>query len=112
MENEICVDIDECAGDIGGDDPPCAENADCINNEGSFTCKCADGFSGDGVTCVNSNECVSGNHNCHVEANCIDRVGSFICQCRSGYEGQGSTNICVLIQLNFASMLSSLYFCC
>ena len=43
------ADIDECAADTS----PCEANADCTNNEGSFTCACKTGFSGtDGVGCT------------------------------------------------------------
>lgn len=34
-------DIDECDAE---DNSPCKENAACINNIGSFICKCLDGF--------------------------------------------------------------------
>ena len=30
----------------------CDANADCINNEGSYTCSCRPGFSGDGRSCT------------------------------------------------------------
>ena len=30
----------------------CAEQAACIDNEGSFSCSCDMGFSGDGMTCT------------------------------------------------------------
>ena len=40
------LDIDECS--VGS---PCDGNAICTNNEGSFTCVCNRGFSGNGITC-------------------------------------------------------------
>ena len=40
------LDINECS--VGS---PCDGNAICVNNEGSFTCTCNKGFSGDGSTC-------------------------------------------------------------
>ena len=39
-------DIDECLSN------PCDANADCKNTIGSFTCKCRNGFNGDGLTCT------------------------------------------------------------
>jgi len=42
------VDIDECGTDTAG----CSSAASCTNNEGSFTCACNAGYSGDGFTCV------------------------------------------------------------
>ena len=41
------LDIDDC--ETG--DNNCDVNADCFNNDGSFTCKCKQGFSGDGIVC-------------------------------------------------------------
>ena len=42
------ADINECEN---GDDN-CNENANCTNTEGSFTCSCNPGYSGDGVICT------------------------------------------------------------
>ena len=39
-------DINECKRSGANN---CHENADCINNNGSFSCKCSNGYSGDGV---------------------------------------------------------------
>lgn len=42
------LDVNECiVGPIN-----CATNAVCNNTEGSFTCTCLIGFSGDGVNCA------------------------------------------------------------
>ena len=38
-------DVDPCSGD------PCHENATCTGAEGSYTCSCNDGWTGDGYTC-------------------------------------------------------------
>ena len=38
-------DVDEC------DSNPCDNNAACTDTEGSFTCTCNVGFSGDGLSC-------------------------------------------------------------
>ena len=42
------LDIDECSNNGS----PCDENADCLNNDGSYTCTCKDGFTGNGTVCV------------------------------------------------------------
>ena len=43
-------DVDECSADFN----PCDDNADCSNTEGSYSCGCKLGFSGDGRTCKGS----------------------------------------------------------
>ena len=45
----LYVDINECgSNDLNN----CHENAQCTNTEGSFTCSCNPGYSGDGVNCT------------------------------------------------------------
>ena len=41
------TDIDECSEAVDS----CDMNADCADTDGSFTCTCQLGFSGDGLTC-------------------------------------------------------------
>ena len=41
------TDIDECTEETDN----CDDNGICTNTEGSFTCLCDPGFSGDGVQC-------------------------------------------------------------
>ena len=42
------TDIDECEAGIVS----CDSNAECNNTDGSYTCSCSSGFSGDGMRCV------------------------------------------------------------
>ena len=42
------ADIDECESE----EDNCHENANCANTEGSFTCSCNSGYTGDGVNCT------------------------------------------------------------
>ena len=42
------IDIDECNENRNN----CDDNANCTNTNGSFTCTCIEGWSGDGVTCT------------------------------------------------------------
>ena len=41
------TDVDEC--DIGMEN--CDANAGCTNSDGSYTCSCLSGYSGDGAYC-------------------------------------------------------------
>ena len=41
------LDVDECRLNLAG----CSSNADCVNTEGSYSCKCLSGFTGDGFVC-------------------------------------------------------------
>lgn len=43
----ICIDVNECTAGKH----MCSPDAQCINQEGSHTCQCRPGFSGDGRTC-------------------------------------------------------------
>ena len=43
------TDINECANPETND---CDLNAQCINTEGSYTCSCNEGYTGDGETCT------------------------------------------------------------
>ena len=50
----VYIDIDECQSFP----PKCNENADCTDNNGSFTCDCKLGFSGDGFSCEREDKCL------------------------------------------------------
>ena len=43
----IFSDIDECAAGTFS----CHADAECINSEGSYSCSCKHGYSGDGKNC-------------------------------------------------------------
>ena len=42
-----CLDVNECDFDVRS----CDALAKCVNNVGSFTCTCIDGYTGNGFTC-------------------------------------------------------------
>ncbi len=83
----ICKDIDECTENLNN----CDENAECTNTEGSFSCKCNDGYFGNGTQCLNKNECLDGSHTCDINAVCEDNIGSYKCTCNTGFIGDGKT---------------------
>ena len=47
------LDIDECSAESS----TCNKNADCTNSDGSFSCTCKQGFTGDGTICEGKREC-------------------------------------------------------
>merc|ERR1719447_2224785 len=100
-DNGDCTDIDECKSE--GNE--CHEQAKCKNivlRNGliGYTCACNDGYKGDGVDCVNIDECTEGPHNCGSLSSCLDNEGSYDCICNDGYYGDGklaSENYCANI---------------
>ena len=47
FDYKISSDVDECSA--GTDN--CAAEATCIDTDGSYTCTCNTGYTGNGVTC-------------------------------------------------------------
>ena len=55
-----CANVDECARNTTGSTASlCHGDASCVDTEGSFTCSCNGGYSGDGLSCVDVNECIA-----------------------------------------------------
>ena len=115
-----CVDSDECANAAPGvhnnvtdsdwwGTHNCNETAFCENVPGSWNCTCSDGYYGDGVECIDSNECgidenvnatagVSstgiedgnfGINECGTNTTCTNVIGDYNCTCPDGYDGDG-----------------------
>ena len=40
---------------------------------------------------LDRNECLRGNHSCHMNASCMNSHGSFECHCNKGFFGNGTT---------------------
>ncbi|MGC4119468.1 MAG: PQQ-binding-like beta-propeller repeat protein [Myxococcales bacterium] len=77
----VCRDPD-CQIQNGGCDP----HASCTQSPGQRTCQCASGWSGDGFTCRDIDECSSHSDDCGAHATCWNRPGSWDCECAEGWE--------------------------
>ena len=69
----------------------CALDADCTNKVGSFSCACKSGYSGDGTTCKDIDECKAGTAVCDAQASCSNTPGGYTCACTEFWEGDGKT---------------------
>ncbi|MFO0745476.1 MAG: EGF domain-containing protein [Myxococcota bacterium] len=89
----LCVDINECLEGTAG----CDLNATCNNTSGGFTCTCKGGYSGNGTTCADIDECANNSDNC--AQNCTNRAGGYDCSCNPGFTADGhfcqSVNECL-----------------
>merc|ERR1712136_723036 len=47
------------------------------------------GYSGDGFSCVDNNECTDGTNNCSPDSQCTNTVGAYTCTCNEGFFGNG-----------------------
>ncbi|CAB4017304.1 fibrillin-2-like isoform X48 [Paramuricea clavata] len=68
----------------------CHQHASCQNTDGSFGCSCNEGYSGNGTTCVDINECNNDEDNkCSPFAICNNQIGTYECLCKKGFGGNG-----------------------
>ncbi|XP_078374751.1 uncharacterized protein LOC144658233 isoform X1 [Oculina patagonica] len=69
---------------------PCPHNGTCLNGftDERYLCVCQAGYTG--RQCEKDiNECITGDHDCHLNGNCSNTAGSFNCTCQPGYIGDG-----------------------
>ncbi|XP_064643492.1 uncharacterized protein LOC135497618 [Lineus longissimus] len=78
-----CLPINECANDSLNECDK--ENADCEDTTTAYTCKCKDGFRGNGENCNDIDECKEGLANCDKNALCINTPGNYTCKCLKGF---------------------------
>lgn len=71
------------------DDHPCDENATCDDSTGTVTCTCNQGWTGDGFSCSDINECSNGTNACSPYAECTNDPGTYSCGCPLGFSGDG-----------------------
>lgn len=79
---------DSCSQNNGG----CSAYATCaVGDAGSPVCACRPGYTGDGLGCIDVNECLVDRGGCAVDATCTNIPGSRTCACNSGFSGDGTT---------------------
>uniref|UniRef100_A0A2K6B5E1 Adhesion G protein-coupled receptor E5 n=1 Tax=Macaca nemestrina TaxID=9545 RepID=A0A2K6B5E1_MACNE len=87
---EICDDVNECTSGQN----PCHSSTHCLNNVGSYQCRCRPGWQPipgspngpNNTVCEDVDECSSGLHQCDNSTVCFNTVGSYTCRCRPGWE--------------------------
>merc|ERR1712179_270513 len=78
-KNDTC-NVKECECDSN----PCQNGATCNDGVNSYTCECADGYSGDNCE-TDVNECDA--NPCQNGATCVDGVNTYTCDCVLGFNG-------------------------
>ena len=86
-----CTSGDSCLGGACAVATGCAASASCQGSGSGAACACNPGFSGNGQSCQDVNECASGNGGCDANATCTNLAGSRACACNAGYNGDGLT---------------------
>ncbi|XP_078060256.1 mucin-4-like [Mustelus asterias] len=96
------ADIDECLNEELNN---CSKSQGlCANLDGTYDCQCKAGYSGDGFTCKDVNECLDSNI-CSEKNNtkCVNLEGSFNCTCLEGHEGFNCTDVNECLDSNVCS---------
>ncbi|XP_039995969.1 fibrillin-2 isoform X3 [Xiphias gladius] len=82
-----CVSQDTCLNASNA----CHPLAECRPHQGSFYCRCKDGYEGSGTDCWDVDECDhSQGEVCHAFSYCFNTDGSYICDCWEGFEDNGT----------------------
>ncbi|KFD55583.1 hypothetical protein M513_03635 [Trichuris suis] len=86
----------------------CGTNAECkLDLDNKPVCRCLRGFSGNGFTCQDINECQTKIHKCHWLATCENTIGSYRCICPTGYNGDGKSGCFSSSVLNNSSFIDA-----
>ena len=80
------MDIDECQ-----EPNICGDNSICNNLNGSYDCKCINGYemNQEDEECIDIDECKNGDNGCSANSDCRNNDGSYTCTCVNGYFGNG-----------------------
>lgn len=81
---EVEVEAIDCTNEV-----TCGQNAACQPFDDGSRCQCDAGFSGDGTTCNDVDECTNQTDDCVTLATCSNEDGGFVCPCDAGYQGDG-----------------------
>ena len=65
------------------EESPCVHGGTCINSPGSYSCKCAKGYSGEMCESL-INECEPDPCSTNFSHACLDQVNAFMCICKDG----------------------------
>jgi peptidoglycan/xylan/chitin deacetylase (PgdA/CDA1 family) len=96
IRRDAGVTDDAGVGTDAGVDPcsvanACSPNATCEAVGGAARCTCKAGYTGDGATCADIDECGTGTDTCDANATCTNTPGGFTCgACNSGYVADSS----------------------
>lgn len=86
-------DINECTETTSTNQDTPSHDCEhiCINQLGSYTCQCRDGFvlDADGRHCNDVDDCITGDHDCTGLLQCENSIGNFRCVCPYGYTQVG-----------------------
>ncbi|KAF2981348.1 hypothetical protein EK904_013603 [Melospiza melodia maxima] len=83
------ADVDECSNGT----QRCSVHAQCVNSPGSYHCACAEGFTGDGFTCSDVDECAEDVELCE-NGQCLNAPGAFRCECEMGFTPASDSRSC------------------
>src|SRR5690606_16352863 len=77
-----CADIDECC-----DQPDICGVGTCTNEDPGYACACPFGWEFDGTTCIDIDECATGDFTCPDDRRCQNEPGTYRCGCPAGFTG-------------------------
>ena len=75
---KVCYDINECLDKSHNCD---RQKGICLNKKGTFDCSCDFGYTGDGYSCEDIDECQNKESTCPTDSTCLNTDGSYFCKC-------------------------------